>query len=864
MPSAHTRSMIANEKKLVFLGKICPAGCGLVKHGGFGLVVGCFLLAVILTPGCKPKSENGNSSNYFKTPFQDECQFIVESVVSDLAEQMFYAKFHQLPDPKVFSVIATEIPGLSLDEPVYEVQIHLDPKLSVLKSEVDVNGPIWSPEVYQEVTEALANSVALDVMKSDTSEDTELLSQLTDGMANTIEVQNKELSRVLEGDFSNPKLHEEAAVLLGAFMLRDHSGYFYDLRCPLSRMTAHLAMAHYLGGTKTIGANGQMAEAMLLTLVGDEALALRQLDVAATNNAVGVATFVRALRARNTGDYRPLGATNGLTRIESIEWFYAMAKYIGVPTAWSKLSDDQRQTIDFVRIAYERAHSVEMGHQLLDEALKLELGEISTVYGLSQHDKLTKNRLVKALNTMPERCFTKSGKEIHVNIIGWGQWALFLQRHLCHAIQQDFYMLQYLWGVPDDAKQFSAKCDEAFEGLRLYPFVQRFDCTDVESYHKSVDDGFKVTVATPQLAPAECWNWLCYQVDFAPPYAPNPNPHVNEWHHHNPPPGTVYDLYPRLNHPSLIGRPDTVAVFEKLHALAPYDIRVADFIMKRKYNNKPTYDQVMDLYSNELPYSAVAVEWVAWAVQDQPDQYEKFMLQAGSLDPVNYYTLGDYALNRREEDKAAEYYEKGAGSDPDSVRVASYAVWRVRYYLKKGQTEKAREVADFGGEVYSSRGLEAKGIFYELTGDYDSAFDWFQKIDERYNEPGPLIGFCMRYKQKTDDNRFDAELQKRVRTLFPKGIEYVSLSDFHGPPSDGVLIKEQSRLVKEAGLKSGDVIVAVYGVRVHNFNQYSYGREWSSAPELNLIVWQDNAYREFAPSPPDHRFQADFGDYPPK
>jgi len=52
-----------------------------------------------------------------------------------------------------------------------------------------------------------------------------------------------------------------------------------------------------------------------------------------------------------------------------------------------------------------------------------------------------------------------------------------------------------------------------------------------------VDDGFKVTVAAPHLVPAECWNYLCYKVNFAPPYNPNPNPHVNEWHNHNPPPG---------------------------------------------------------------------------------------------------------------------------------------------------------------------------------------------------------------------------------------------------------------------------------------------------------------------------------------
>ena len=73
-------------------------------------------------------------------------------------------------------------------------------------------------------------------------------------------------------------------------------------------------------------------------------------------------------------------------------------------------------------------------------------------------------------------------------------------------------------------------CGEVRTGIwrrRLYPFVRRFNCTDVEAYHKSVDDGFKVTVDTPHLVPAECWNNLCYHVSFAPLYSPNPNPHIN-------------------------------------------------------------------------------------------------------------------------------------------------------------------------------------------------------------------------------------------------------------------------------------------------------------------------------------------------
>jgi hypothetical protein len=628
----------------------------------FFFIAMCVVLASVLAVGCKrqPAVASGNPSGYFKTPFQEESQFIVETIVSDLAEQIFYAASHKLPDPNYFQVTATEKAGSPRDTPVYDVQIQLDSKKGTINSEVDVNGPIWSPAVYSNVVAGLANAVGLTSGSAETEQDTGLLSKLTDNAPETIEQENEELSLSLEDDFKNPALHEQAAVLLGAFLLRDHSGHFFEVRSPLCRMTAHLAMAQFLNGNNAYDINGKMAEAMMLTLIGDQSPALAQLNAIGTNDAA-IAPIVRALVTRNTGDYRLLGQMNGLAPIESAEWFCTMSGYVSTELAWPKLSDVQQRTIDFVRIANQEDYSVEMGHQLSEVAIRLELQEIQKVYSLSHHEPLGREQLIKALNEMPERCFTTaSGGAVHVRIIGWGQWADFLQRHLCHAVQQNFYFLQYKWGVPDDAKEFASKSDAALSGLRLYPFVERFDCTDLDSYHKSEDDGFKVTVATPQLVPADCWNWLCYKVDFAPLYVPAPNPHVNEWHNHNPPPGTVYDLDPRLNHPSLTGRSDAVAYFEKMHGWAPYDCRVSNFILEHKYNNQPNYEQVAALYGDMPAYSLEAAWAIAKTVKSDPRRYEKLMLQAAQLDPSCYYTLARYAVDHHEDDQARSITRKVA------------------------------------------------------------------------------------------------------------------------------------------------------------------------------------------------------------
>lgn len=822
------------------------------------------ILAVLLiagfATGCQHSPKAVKPHSYFQTPFQDESQYIVETIVSDLTRQIYYSKFQRLPKAKYFSVSATEDSHSSCSRPRYQLQINFGWRHQAT-TELNINGPIWSPEVYKGIATLLAQKVGLKRTVIDESEDTDLLAKLLDGTATTLEKQNQILSKSLANDFGDPVWHEEAAVLLGAFALREHSGIFYEISSPLCGMTAQLTMAQYLSNN-SLGINGQVATAMLLTLMNNQVEALDALNNIQTTNNDALTRWVRALQARNTGDYRPLEKVNGLSQVEAIEWFRARCLNANKDIAWARLNDVQERTVDFVRIANEGRFSVSLGHELLRLSLPLELDEIEWAYQLSHHHKLNRTGLTGALNQMPELCFSTDGnKQPRVQIIGWGQWAMFFQRQLCNAIVQNFYFLEHAWGVPEYATEFSSYCDRSFGGLYLYSFARRFDCTDVDSYHRAVDDVFKTTIQMPQLVSDECWNYLRYTTPIAPFYEPNHDPHIGAWHKHNPLPGTAYNSHPRADLLISIGGPGLDASIERLHELAPYDENIDDAILREKYHDKPTYKEALALFQAVLPYSCEAMETVARTVQDQPERYESLMNQAAELDPADYFTLGDYFKNRKENDKAAKYFAKACELDPDKVQVANGANWLVQYYLKKGEINSARRLADLAGEVYSYTGLLTKARFLEDTGDYAGAFEWFWKIQERYNDPGPVVAFCRRYKAKTGNTQFDEELQKRLGNLFPDGIKKVTIDDFHSAPRDGVLIDGEDGLTRAAGLASGDVIVALDGIRVHNFAQYGFEREIHSAPEMDLIVWQDTYYREVKASPPNHRFGVNFSDY---
>ncbi len=834
-----------------------------IRNAGVILVMG-------LISGCGHQDDNspsadesqpgpGQSNAAPQSTYKDESQFIVETLVGDLAKQIFYAKRHQLPDPKYFSVHALEKPQSPFGAPAYELEIVLESNHPEQKIELNVNGPIWAPELYQNIAAALAKDVGLDaVPPSPAQADDDLLRKLTDGSAQTIENEDHKISKTLEKDYAKPELHEQAALLLGAFALREHSGNFYDIRPALCQITAHLTVASWLGSNQTRGINGQMAEAVLFALMNNQATALDKLGQI-NQQSEAVAAWTRALRAWLTGDYRPLTDWDHDTMIERIAWFHAFTQRASADKAWAKAAGERENIPDFSRIAEAEAYSVETAHDLLRISQPLEIKEITAAYEAYHGEPLRQQDLVAALNQLPGHGFAREEEgNIRVEVIGWGQWAMFLQGQLCHSIVNDFNIYKRVWSVDDDAKNYTVKADNDFNGLRLYPFVRSWNCLDEAEYRSSLDAAARLTLAEPQLIPGYCWNNLWFRVPFADTYEPVSYDRLGEWFKDGTPPGTAYDSRARLEQGGLLDRPDVARQLSWLHQLAPFDHCISYAISREVYKGHPTYAQATDLFEPVLAYDAFPMNIVACTVTNQLDLYLRFMSTAAKLDPAYYFNLGDFFLNRGMADKAEDYYEKGQNEETDSLISASYASWRIRYHLKNGEPQKARAIADAAGEVYSSAGLIAKGEFFEATGSDAAAFEWYAKNEERYNESGPLIAFCKRYKAKTGDTRYDAELQKR---LIQDGTGEASLKAFHAPPVDGVLVLGENGLLHDAGMKTGDVIVAVNGSRVHTFDQYQALCGDDLTLEMTLIVWQGKQYRQIKANPPNHLFGVDMTDY---
>ena len=179
--------------------------------------------------------------------------------------------------------------------------------------------------------------------------------------------------------------------------------------------------------------------------------------------------------------------------------------------------------------------------------------------------------------------------------------------------------------------------------------------------------------------------------------------------------------------------------------------------------------------------------------------------------------------------------------------------------FRQRRQRKSPQIADEAAEVYSARGLEAKATFMEATSNYDGAFDCFAKNWKSGDgDSDSVINFCIRYKSRIGDDRFEPEIKTALEVV-PERDGKGIIRKFSRPANGRGADYARKRGRARQWIEAGDVIVAVYGTRMHNMKQYIYGRELKQTPELDLIVWHGGAYHEFKPSLPNHRFGVDSG-----
>lgn len=746
-------------------------------------------------------------------PYTTEEAWIVNEVVSDIVEMSAVGSGRPVRTPA--------IRGSSRPD-TYEVALAAEgPRVSV-----DLSSDLWSPDAFADVAR-----VALPIA-SETSVDPgsqpvhQALLQLT---APVLVTTSQTASRALQANTRDAGAHEAAALVVGAFGLREATARTADARWALNRMTAHLAMASAARGQRTPGVDGRLAEIVRLTLTNHQARALVALERLADDvRTDAVAAWTRAIRMRIVEDWRELKHPRQATRLEQREYFRARRATVRTVLGTRELEEiGLPLDIDAVRIIQASSVGVEDG-ALVYQALELERAELDDVY-MRLHNQPLVGRETEALNAPASRAV--SGDVVQV--LPWGAWAEFAQRHMAIIVGRADSHLRHSVGLGHEADSQKLKLKADFGDLWVFPSATIWwtkGPNGKEADLRYIDDAILEAVARPHRLPAKAWSFL----EFGSKYEPvrQAMPPAGAWYF-RPAPRTAYDVAARV---ADSGHTLSVEELEALVAEAPYDWKLVSAYLTRRFGAKTPVDEVMRRAGERMKYDTRPVA-AALALLGDDDKGLPILEVACGFAVGQCLPLGS-ALARRGRDREAARAYEAALADPalDAVAKANWSGWLVEYYRSQGQLGPALKLAEEAAATGASVGLVTAARLHERLGRTADAERLYQRNDTRYDAPAELIGFYYRALNERQQPEYRDAFDRAVERVFPSGLNREPLAA--QAPSFGVFVETDSAPARAAGIQAGDIVLAVDGWHVENFGQYRAARALTQWGKITLTIWR--------------------------
>lgn len=730
-----------------------------------------------------------------------------------------------------------------------------DPSVSVASGRVAVTitsaqgprtlsptGGVWSVESYAAIAQALMGSAAAPA--AGTTADLNARGALTTLRTDVLLDENDRIAGVLRRDLHSASAHESAALLVGALGLREAWGLFSDVRPALSRMTAHLAVAKALRRSGPSGRDGALATIVLAALAGRqrEAVALiERFEASAESPADRI--WARALRLRVTGDWRAMKPSSRDSLLERLEYGRAIRARLGPDKLLDHLDSQPPDELpDWHRIAFRDGDNSETRHRFTHDNLLREMHEMDVVKTrLGPASAATD--LVGALNMRPGVAVASGS----LQVLDWGTWAGFLQRHLCQALLTYDY-LQAGQGR-GDREQLAQGIDAAFKDLSLYPVVARWTARSPAEHARAMAGARSLLARRPEVVTAASWNLLTEDVaDTVAPPAPLRD--FDAWFGDDESVGP-FDRAARALHVERTGAGarEEAARWSREN---PFDHQVLWHQLMISTGNAPSAAAARAALGELLGYDAESLVAVLDDVTLPAEERLTLARTLCAMAPVHCDRVGESLLLLNRDGDAAEAYERWIQKARDRVAVSNGVTWIVRYHDSHGRHDRAGEIATMAAETGSAGGLEVLGEFLERQGDYDKAEVVFRLLADRHDGSKALLGaFLMRRSARTNDPSVDAEAATLLTAQFPRGLEPLALPALEARPSDGVTFSTLGERAVLAGIKAGDVLVGLDDWRVRSAGQYTIVVRLRSEDTMTLTVWRDGRYEQLVATVPE-------------
>ena len=768
-----------------------------------------------------------------------EEKWMATLIGQQIAETVVFAQGKGLPQTAGLTFSATR-PTLS-ERYVFVAQLPGGPEI---RSDFELSEYFWSPANFIPWTQQLLAAWTAPA-SSFAPNDLEIFERLATPRPDMLVREDKRISAALSKTPLDPQLHEEAALLVGSFILREAAADFCDTRRELCSISAHLALARAIRPQSSSA--GELAEAILCILSGRETAASQILDrLRLTAEAPGgmtmehALTWERALRMRNTGDYRLLDKQQSYSLLERLEYFRALRGSVSTGAAESYLEKSSPERLaEWPIVIMAGGITVADGNRWAAPALRANLEEAASEYQSYFGKPASEEELGNALNAEPVHFLLDQEEHPSCQVLGWGSWAGYRQRQLCSLLDTTWSWLDGRLGLPEQAKDFQQKLASQFSSLTLYPLVKFFDPVKAGKAR----DRYRNNVR-------ELLHQHPDRVSFR--LAGEAGPAARHWFWPTLPFGTTYDLGYRNSWAPFRGL--AAPEFDRLKASAPHNYIVLNEHALATHPPAPTSAQLLDEFA-PIMYHTAALWRIANASKDEPAVYQSVFGKLCELDADYYTNLGIYLVAHDLPEAAVTAYQSAVDRAPDRVRVANSCRWLADYYYDHGRRDEALAIAEMAADVFSSSGLQTAAHIMERDQRLDQAEELLKKQAERYRESSALAAFYARHRQANP--RYAEEYEKHLPKIFPEGMPALDPATLKDAPPHGVVLRTLGPKAAKLGLQIGDVIVAINGTRISNMDQYFFVIDSAADSHISFTAWNGHGYITATADLPDHRLGVD-------
>jgi len=674
----------------------------------------------------------------------------------------------------------------------------------------------------------LLRELRLSAAPAQTAPAPPIAARLLDADAAALARESDRLGALLGSRMLDAALHEDAALLLVAFSLRESADRLSDDRPQLLRILAHLSVAAALRGERPAGFAGAAASIYVDHLGGRGGDVERALSPLAANASGSEAAWVRVLATRADEDWRRMPSPT--TFVERREAFRARLRAAGSSRVVAGLLAVPHEDADWGRIVRQDLLRVDDG-DLATEGLARERAEIASVWRVA-HAGADLPDPVAALDGDRIGAITPDGPRP----LSWGLWSRFFERHLvAFAARVDTYYRHSL-AASDAAERLGAEIDAQLSGLDLHAAATTLRTRGVANRDadlRRIDAAIRVTLRRPEIVPAAAWGWLEYAQQYEP--IARGMPASAAWFAKSAPRVAGFDLSRRL---ASVSHKLNEAELEALWRETPADYAVANLNLERRFAGKPTAAHVGTLFGRRLAYDLRARRHLA-ALTVSPA--ERVPIEEGScaIDVESCFALARTLVEAgREVDAAKEYERTIAAGGIGEVVIAHHAGWLIDYWRRTGRVDRALRLADRAADAGSSRGVSARAWLLECLNQLDEAETDYAFLAERYGEVYQPVGFYYRMARVRKLPEYEARLQAALPAVFPRGLQPLGPDDARRAPAAAVQVTRDSPLSRRQGIQAGDQIVGLDGWRVETLEQYQTVRAFSTDERMRLVLWR--------------------------